>query len=111
MLTPEVRKAPSRNVVQRGHMRPATPGECADAVTAAGGAHLHVGRLHVGNRRTDGWAPMHKVTTLPVDTPVSTRRPHRDMSSRGRDPLPKAPVCPGCGIVPPTGRKCAQCWD
>lgn len=108
---PEVRKAPPRRVVERGYMRPATTGECSAAVAAAGGAHLHVRATHVGNRRTDGWAPMHKVTTLPVDTPVSTRRPMRDMSDRGRDPLPMDVVCPGCGIVPPTGRKCDQCWD
>lgn len=61
-----------------------------------------------GNAGFDGWQP--KVRAQYYDGPavIVTKRP---VSTRKCKPEPSAVVCPGCGITPPPGRKCPECWD
>jgi hypothetical protein len=47
---------------------------------------------------------------------VSARRPWRDLPEARVEVISRPVVCPGCGIVPPSGRtsqgpvKCPNCW-
>lgn len=37
-------------------------------------------------------------------------RPYRDAEYVPAGKVSKTAVCPGCGIVPPRGMQCDQCW-
>jgi hypothetical protein len=69
------------------------------------------GAFTKGNRSYWGESDTRPILNLDDEAVRPARKPYAEMPDARVKIISKIAVCPGCGIIPPTGRPCDQCWS